>query len=334
MRAGAIALVLALALGAIGASGAEAEGEGTMHIKVTCTQVTFFFENFPEAENNIVHEAVYVDGVRVVRAYKFQFNGPNSSNTVTVHVPPGHHSLDARARWRTNGARGGRDIPRGGGISCEPEPSYTIEKAQKLEGTTGYSPEMLLSTSVGQTIEYAIEVANTGNMPLTLSNLTDTKCEGITGPGEVGLYQAAIFFCHHKLNAADSKAGEYCNVATVTATPPEGDGPPVSKESNTVCAGVGKAKFRQQFSCKQVTFKFTGFPNLPGNTVHEAIYADGKRIYKGEFKFNGSSGENTVVINLSPGRHRKLDVRARWNTNGVRGGEDHVIGSRVCVAEP
>ena len=89
-------------------------------------------------------------------------------------------------------------------------------------------------------------------------------------------------------------------------------------------------KFRQEFSCKQVTFKFSGFPNLPGNTVHEAIYADGVQIYKGEFKFNGSTGENTVVINLAPGRHANIDVRARWNTNGFKGGEDHPIGKATC----
>ncbi len=91
-----------------------------------------------------------------------------------------------------------------------------------------------------------------------------------------------------------------------------------------------RPKFRQEFSCKQVTFKFSGFPNLPGNTVHEAIYADGVQIYKGEFKFNGSTGENTVVINLAPGKHANIDVRARWNTNGFKGGEDHPIGKATC----
>jgi hypothetical protein len=334
-RAGAIAIVLALALGAAGASSASAEGTATMHVEFACNQVTFFFENFPEAENNTVHEAVYVDGRRVVRAYKFQFNGANGSNTVTVHVPPGHHRLDARARWSTNGVRGGRDIAKGHGISCEAEPSYAVEKAQRLEGTTDYSPETLHSTSVGQTVEYAIEIVNTGNVPLTLSSVIDSRCDEMTaGPSEIGIYHSAIFFCHHKLTAGDSKIGERCNVATVTATPPEGDGPAVTRESNMVCAEVGKAKFRQQFSCQQVTYKFTGFPDLPANTVHEAIFADGKRIYKGEFKFDGPSGENTVVINLSPGKHKNIDVRARWNTNGVRGGEDHGLGRVTCVAEP
>jgi hypothetical protein len=332
MRAGTIALMVAL--GAIGASSARAEGEATMHVRFTCNHVTFLFENFPNAENNTVYEAVYIDGVRVVKANKFQFNGPTGSNTVIVHVPPGHHKVDARARWETNGVRGAKDITKFGGITCDPEPSYTIEKDQKLEGTTGYSPETLGSTHVGQTIEYAIEVANTGNVPLTLSNLADTKCEEITGGySEIGINHVTTFFCHHKLNAADAEAGEHCNSATVTAPPPEGDGPPVTEESNAVCAELPRAKFSQQFSCIQVTFKFTGFPNLAGNTVHEAIYADGKKIYKGEFKFDGSSGENTVVINLSPGKHRHIDVRARWKTNGVRGGEDHALGSAKCVAE-
>ena len=139
---------------------------------------------------------------------------------------------------------------------------------------------------------------------------------------------------HHTLTTKDSKAGAYCNSATVTATPPEGDGPPVTTGSNSVCAGLPKAKFTQEFSCKQVTFKFFNFPNLPNNTVHEAIFADGVQIYKGEFKFNGPSGENTVVINLPPGKHKNIDVRARWKTNGIEGQEDHKIGEVTCVAEP
>src|SRR5439155_17928750 len=53
-----------------------------------------------------------------------------------------------------------------------------------------------------------------------------------------------------------------------------------------------------------------------------------------EFKFNGPSGENTVVINLPPGKHKNIDVRARWKTNGIEGQEDHKIGEVTCVAEP
>jgi beta-glucosidase len=98
--------------------------------------------------------------------------------------------------------------------------------------------------------------------------------------------------------------------------------------------GVGASgcgpNFTQEFSCKQVTFHFSGFPNFPGNTVHEAIYADGGQIYVGEFTFNGSSGENTVPINLTPGKHTNIDVRARWSTNGVKGGFDHAIGAAQC----
>src|SRR5207302_7079553 len=66
----------------------------------------------------------------------------------------------------------------------------------------------------------------------------------------------------------------------------------------------------------------------------ESIYADRKQIYHGSFTFSGPSGENTVVINLPPGVHKNVDVRAKWHTNGVKGGEDHKIGKVVCTAEP
>jgi hypothetical protein len=84
--------------------------------------------------------------------------------------------------------------------------------------------------------EVASEQSDGGNTPLSFAALKDTGCEGIAGgpakalnPGE-----SATFTCHHTLTAA----GSYENTASITASPPEGEGSPVTRSSNTVVAGV------------------------------------------------------------------------------------------------
>jgi hypothetical protein len=75
------------------------------------------------------------------------------------------------------------------------------------------------------------------------------------------------------------------------------------------------------FSCTAVTFTYTGFPNLPNNTVREDIFVDTKKIYSGTFTFNGPSGANTVEV-VVPAGHHGMDAFTHWKTNGVKGGKD------------
>jgi hypothetical protein len=328
--AAALCAVCALALASAPSAFAE---EATVTVEFACNGVTYHFSGFPNAPNNTIAENITIDG-KIVRSLKFHFNGPTGSNTVSLTVPAGHHSYDARASWSTNGVRGGKDTPAPGGITCPADPGFEVEKVQRLKGSKTYTAATIPVAHVGQTVEYAIEVTNTGNVALKTSAVSDPGCEEITGgPAEIAVEGEAILFCHHVLTAADGEAGEHCNIATVTETPPEGG--PKTQESNKVCVELPlHAKFTQEFSCKKITFKFFGFPKLPGNTVIENVYADGKNIFHGTFTFNGSSGENTIVLNLPPGKHKNLDARARWNTNGIRGGEDHILGFAECVPEP
>jgi hypothetical protein len=330
LRSLGVALVVVLAASGAGATAAQAKS--MFRAEFSCTAVTYIYEGFPNANNNTTHERTTVDhGTFTLRT--FHFNGPTGTDVVPVAVAPGNHTLDAFATWRTNGARGGRDIgPHN--VTCAADPAFTIEKRQKMAGASSYTTETLPSTHVPQTVEYEILVTNTGNVPLTLSGFTDPKCETITGgPGEkqLGVGEQTIYFCHHALNKADGEAGVHCNVATVTGE----NGSPKTQESNSVCVELPeKSNFTQGVSCKQVTVYFYGFPKTTGNTVEEVIRVDKKIVFKQKITFNGSSFSNTVVLNVPPGHH-KIDVFAHWKTNGVSGGADHNQQHGInCTPEP
>jgi hypothetical protein len=114
-------------------------------------------------------------------------------------------------------------------------PALRVIKLQR-DGTTGSftTNELTLTETngdyVAHTIEYEIQVTNTGNVPLTLS-LNDSLCDAdtIEGPfpirgslsGNVlGPGGQAQYTCSHRLLQSDPTT--FTNVATVTGTPPSG----------------------------------------------------------------------------------------------------------------
>ncbi len=137
-------------------------------------------------------------------------------------------------------------------LDCSsPHPSYTIQKAQKIDGSGGSYTTSTLTGDVGQTVDYQITVNNTGNTSLTFSNLTDANCDSGTisgGPGNspVAAGGSTTYTCHHVLTAADQTAGSYSNNATVTGTPPSGTG--ITQTSNTVVVTVPGATHHPGFS--------------------------------------------------------------------------------------
>lgn len=107
-----------------------------------------------------------------------------------------------------------------------------VLKLQRI-GTAGPFTKKQLTAKVGSTIEYKIEVFNTGQTPLTLS-ITDKRCDPHTlhSPTQVkGTLTGntlspggeADYRCTHKLTAGDPTI--LTNVATITGRPPTG--PPV-----------------------------------------------------------------------------------------------------------
>ncbi len=86
-------------------------------------------------------------------------------------------------------------------------------------------------------------------------------------------------------------------------------------------------------TCESVTFKYSGFPNAPNNTVSEVINVNGSKIKNEKFVFNGPTGENTVAINLPSGTYT-LKTTVTWNTNGIKGESATKKTQIVCKAAP
>src|SRR5262249_37544564 len=159
-----------------------------------------------------------------------------------------HHGEDLFVRWSTNGFKGGTDTP-SGQLRCVAEPSFTIEKLQKIEGSQGPFTANELEGKDGETVDYQIVVTNTGNTQLTFGPLVDPKCDEGTiegGPGAEPVQPAGIggsppagkttYTCKHTITSEDGL--DYTNVASVTGSPPAGQGAPVTNESNTVVVNI------------------------------------------------------------------------------------------------
>ena len=116
-------------------------------------------------------------------------------------------------------------------------PAMTVVKLQR-DGSSGAFTTGTITAKVGDTIEYEIQVTDTGNTPLTL-RLSDPRCDAGTLAGPFALAGAlagnvlspgakAQYTCSHVLTPSDSSP--FTNTATATGTPP--DGPPVSGTSS------------------------------------------------------------------------------------------------------
>jgi hypothetical protein len=123
-----------------------------------------------------------------------------------------------------------------------PWPAFSVEKLQQIAGDGSYTTVPVIGL-IGQTVDYEILVANTGDVPLTLGSFSDPHCDAGTlsgGPGGAALapQAATTYTCAHMLDQADLSAGSYSSMAAVTGTPPLGEGWPVTHTSNAVVVKV------------------------------------------------------------------------------------------------
>lgn len=215
-----------------------------------CDAVTYTFRGFPALAGDAATEKLTVDG-RIVAIQKAEFTGPEGSNTISFVGPPGRYTIDAGAKWKVwepPSTEGGAPQLFHGAFDihtkeeCPATPSFTIEKLQRIAGSAGGFTSSTLSGAVGETVEYEIVVANTGNVGLTLGGLTDPRCDAGTiggGPGSaLAPGESTTYTCTHLLTDVDAAVGSLANSATDTATPPEGDGGAITHTSNTVVVEI------------------------------------------------------------------------------------------------
>lgn len=205
-------------------------------VSMSCSAVTVSFRNFPSVPGNTVVEYLRIRGSNFPPIV-YKFDGSASTQTIPIVGPVGHYLVDVHARWRTNGISGNFDIP--GNVTCGPEPAFTIQKLQAIAGSGQPLTAGILSGQVGQTVDYQIQVTNTGNTPLTFGKFEDPHCDpgsiaGSSGESSIEPLGVVTYMCTHTLKPLDQEAGSFTNTATITGTPEVEEGPAVAHESNTV----------------------------------------------------------------------------------------------------
>jgi hypothetical protein len=200
-------------------------------------------------------------------------------------------------------------------------PGYTIEKLQRLSAKGGSYVTTPLEGVVGETVEYEIEVKNTGNISLNFSEFKDPNCEGITGgastlaPGEEGVYT-----CVHKL----ASTGPWMNQASIVGS--EGTG---GKPSNVVVVTAAAVEPIPVKKCVQPNANYVlvgavGPKTKPftvritANGIKEITFYLGHKKLKTLKSSQAKHGEFTIKINpakLSIG-HQKVSIRAVLSCGG------------------
>ncbi len=124
-----------------------------------------------------------------------------------------------------------------------PLSNFSVSVSQEVAESDAGFTSANVTGEVGQTVDYRIEVKNTGWVPLSFPTFSDPKCDpgtiaGGPGLGTIVRNETTTYTCSHQLTGADLTAGTYTDSASATGAPPAGDGPPFAEPSNTVTAEV------------------------------------------------------------------------------------------------
>jgi hypothetical protein len=210
---------------------------------------------------------------------------PTSSEEVTVEasgaVPASKFTAPLEAgEYSYKANYGGNTNYKNAEGTCEPfkivSASFTIKKLQEIEGSKAGFTEKELTGKVGQTVLYEIVVKNTGETRLTFSNFEDSKCEGIVEPATKTLEptESTTYTCKHVLTKADEEVGKHENEATVTGTPPPGQGKPITHTSNVVVVNVPEVASFTIKKFQEIEGTGTGFTEneLTGKVGQTVLY--------------------------------------------------------------
>ncbi len=213
-------------------------------VKVTCTQIEWTFNGFPAGSTDVL-EKVMVDHNHAQSVLTlFSFNGVANHVTADLLESPGRHAIRTSAKWMTSDKMTGHFVMTAR-ITCPPAPSFTTEAKQALAGSSTYTTSPIKAL-LGQTVNYEVLAKNTGNVPLTLGSFVDPRCDAGTvkaAANPVAAGTTATYTCSHVITAADQTAGSYTSSASLTGTPPLGDGPPSTHATNTLEVSVPAPSF-------------------------------------------------------------------------------------------
>src|SRR6185312_1621138 len=74
----------------------------TSTINIACAHVQFVYEHFPHVTAT-AHESVVIDNVEVAQR-DITFQGPGTTDIITISLGPGTHSVAANDHWAYNGS--------------------------------------------------------------------------------------------------------------------------------------------------------------------------------------------------------------------------------------
>lgn len=244
------------------------------------------------------------------QGYEASFSIAPGTYTIVVHVEANDGSGTAQTS-AFPGFNSNFGSPTQLVLDCSsPHPSYSIQKQQKIDGSGGAYTTSTLTGQVGQKVLYQMTVTNTGNTSLTFSNFTDAHCDAGTisggpGSGSVAAGSSTTWTCSHLLTTADQTAGSYSNNATVTGTPPNGQGSAITQTSNTVVVTVPAADHHPGFSITKLQ------RDVPGGGTTTPNPNDQLTVEKQEgFIGQLNAGETRTTTIACPGGYQVLDGSA------------------------
>ena len=181
------------------------------------------------------------------------------------------------------------------------EPRLTLSKVQEIKGSgTGFTSSLLTGT-VGQTVLYQITAKNSGNVPLTLSPLTDIYCGEQAGGLPAGQMLApgdsTTYSCSAKLTEIPEN-GKYLNVAFIMGTAT--GGAHAETASNAVEVKVVAATAGTQSTPPP------GTPN--SGSGNGSTTTTGGSIKTGSTGSGGDPKSGTLGAKSSKKRHHKVTV--------------------------
>lgn len=178
-------------------------------------------------------------------------------------------------------------------VEKPPTPEFTIEATQEIKGSGSGPTTDQLTGAIGQTIDYAITVHNTGNVPLALENFSDASCADLAGgPGvsELTPGKSTAYSCQRAI----TRGGTYVDEASLEGIPPVGDGFPLTHTSNQlVVVGPNPSPTVETTNASEIGQQTA--------TLNGTVNPHGGRVAKCTFQYGPSLPGESASCTALPG---------------------------------